>query len=499
MPAGFGEGAFGDGGFGVGVAPPIGPIRTSAPDAYGLGRFGRRKPPARPVGPLEPDRFGLGGYARRYTFPTPYVPTAQAATGALVLGRLGATGEVVYELAGEAPPDVPAVFPRHRAPVVYVLDAGRKPVAVLHGYELFEWIDKYRDPDEWTLVIDARLPGAKALAAGTFIAAPLSDGVRVGLIEGPGASMTTGGVEAVVVTGRCYGAMLGARNAMIGTGTGTGYDSWTPSSTWKGGAPGSGTGAMAYFVWHHAIGDADLPLGHRTVPDLVVGPVPSTDVRVHYNARFQPLTEILLEICLYGGLGWRVRYDDLAGQFVFEPQRGRDMTGLVKFSPEFGAVTGIGFSKNTRDARNLAWVAGQGEGAEREVRGFYDEALFPRGPPSGLALREMVVDARDIGPDSSTTLKQRGEERLAELGAEESVEFELLVGGPYEYPRDFRPGDVVAAEYPGWAYAESRIVAVGQRWTRSGRAVTVSVGSEPSDTRKVVIDLARRQRQTERA
>ena len=403
----------------------------------------------------------------------------------------------MHGLTGEISPAASTVFARLRAPVVFVLDAARHPIAVLDGYELFEWVDHWREPDEWTLIIDAKVPGAKTLATGAFIAAVVPGGeTKVGLIDDPGVSLTgTDGVEAIVVTGRCYGSMLGARNALAGTASGSGTDAWGLTSTWDGGQPGSPAGAMAYYVHRNAIAPAEA---YRAVPDLAIGTLTATELQVRYNARFQPITEILLEICQYSGLGWSMRYDEDAGLFRFDVLGGRDMTGRVAFSPDYGTVAGIAFARRTRDARNLAWVAGQGEGALRDVRGYYDTARYPRGPPSGLALREMFVDARDIGPTSETTLKERGDQKLAEVAEEASVEFTLLTGGAYDYPRDFRTGDVVRADYPGWASTEARIVAVGQRWDADGRTVTVAVGSEPADVRKTILDLARRQDQQER-
>jgi len=419
------------------------------------------------------------------------------ATATIALGRCGASASVVHGLTGEISPAASTVFARLRAPVVFVLDAARHPIAVLDGYELFEWVDHWREPDEWTLIIDAKVPGAKTLATGAFIAAVVPGGeTKVGLIDDPGVSLTgTDGVEAIVVTGRCYGSMLGARNALAGTASGSGTDAWGLTSTWDGGQPGSPAGAMAYYVHRNAIAPAEA---YRAVPDLAIGTLTATELQVRYNARFQPITEILLEICQYSGLGWSMRYDEDAGLFRFDVLGGRDMTGRVAFSPDYGTVAGIAFARRTRDARNLAWVAGQGEGALRDVRGYYDTARYPRGPPSGLALREMFVDARDIGPTSETTLKERGDQKLAEVAEEASVEFTLLTGGAYDYPRDFRTGDVVRADYPGWASTEARIVAVGQRWDADGRTVTVAVGSEPADVRKTILDLARRQDQQER-
>lgn len=110
-----------------------------------------------------------------------------------------------------------------------------------------------------------------------------------------------------------------------------------------------------------------------------------------------------------------------------------------------------------------------------------------------MDLRELFVDAADIDEDSEDTLQSRAMQNLGEHGPDQTVEFTLLTGGPYQYHTDFLIGDVVLVEYPRWASAEARVIQVGQLWDRDGRTVSVVVGTEPADLKKVVVNLSRRQ------
>ncbi len=483
---GYGEGGYGEGGYGEGAATSPGyTLPPLYPDRWGFGPFGRRyarSPVTLP--PLFPDRFGLGPLGRRYREPIIPVGREMAWTCYLTIGRLGASGDCRFTRAGEPVPTTPAPLPRLRAPVVYVLDANRRPISCIDAYEAFEWEERWREPDEWLLRANIHNTGVEALASGVYIAAPLPSGeLRVGVIEG-----RTLGVEGhedsevVEATGRCFGAHLEGRIALHLTDEGDGYDTWTETK-------GTAADAMVHYVTVNAISPAKV---WRKVPHLGIGVVPATAARVAYNARFQPLTELLAEIGAPTGIGWQVRFDTATRGFLFEPLVGRDRTAEVVLSPTFGNVTTIGFSHSTRNARTIVQVAGQGEGADRVVRAYYDGrggALVP----SGLAVREMFVDARDIEVGDDAALAARALAKLQEAPVEQSVEFDLLEGGLYQYPRDFRVGDVIRAEYPGWASEVARIVAAAQRWDEYGRSVRVTVGSEQPDVSSVVITLARRQ------
>lgn len=485
VEGGFGYGAFGAGAFGMGGEVVS---WTAKVDRFGFGRFGGYYEPIIDLPELIPDRFGLGCFGRRWTVPFTQVGKELAVSCYLTVGRIGSSGSFIHTQAGEPSPSAATILPRLRAPVVYVLDANRKVVAVIDGYESFEWEDRWRDPDEWTVRVNVHVAGAKALSTGDFIAVPLPDGTtRVGSIEVRGLAVDGHeDSEVIEASGRCYGLHLEGRIAMMETGKGDGYDRWTKTK-------GSAADAMCYFVWHNVIGDEVHPVGWRVIPNLEIGTIPATVETVAYNARFQSLTEILHEIGMATGLGWNVRFVGDRRVFLFEPLVGRDKTREVVFSPASGTVSSIGFVRNTRNARTVAYVAGQGEGAEREVRSFYDARNGEGTGPFGLEAREMFVDARDIEPESRESLVTRGYAKLAEAPIEQSIEFELLNGGPYDYPRDFQTGDMIRAEYPDWAYEEARVVAVGQRWDEDGRTVVVTVGAEQPDVGSVVTNLARRQ------
>ena len=460
-------------------------------DRFGTGYLGRRgliswALPA-PTGEYT-DRFGTGCFGRRATLGVVPGGDSYAVSSYLTIGRVGTSGSLRFLEHGEPIPAVPSLAPRLRPPVVYVLDDDRRPVAVIDAYEMFEWETRWREPDEWMVRANIHACGAEELARGTYIAAPLPSGETVvGIIEGRDLEMDgTRDTEIVEVTGRCYGAFLDGRLAIMKTDAGDGYDTWNLTS-------GSAADAMVHYVWANCIGnDTDHPIGWRVVPNLEIGTVPATTARVQYNARFQTLAEILSDIGIATGLGWRVPYHETADRFRFEPLVGRDRSDEVLFSPTYESLERIGVSHSTRNSRSVALVAGQGEGAERARTIVYlGQNTDGGGPPFGLNVREMFVDARDI--EDAGLLPERGFAKLAETPTEHAIGFDMLTGGPYDYPRDFRVGDMVRVEYNEWAHEVARVIACRQRWDETGRSVRVTVGTERPDVAHILITLARKQ------
>lgn len=402
----------------------------------------------------------------------------------LTIGRLTASGYRRMTHYGEIAPTAAIVLPPLRRPVVYVLDETRRPVAVIDAYEAVEVTENWYSPDEFVLFVSRYASGAEELQTGRFVAVRFPGDVAnavvwVGLIEGRELGVNRDGVssEVMTVTGRDYGSALEGRLALFETTTGDGYDAFS----------GSAAEAMAYYVRRNALDEANA---NRLIPHLTIGNVPATAVQVAYRARFQSMTEILADIGQATGLGWGVTFDATSRVFAFSPRVGRDRTASVVFSPDYGNVATISFSHSTTRTRTIACTAGKGEGPDRVWNLYYRPTEFPTGPPERMARREVFVDARDA--ETSSQLGDRANARLGDLRDEESVEFSLLDGGAYDYPADFRLGDVVRADYPGFAYEEARVIGVRQRWDENGRTVAVSVGSEAPDLPRVVVAATRR-------
>lgn len=102
------------------------------------------------------------------------------------------------------------------------------------------------------------------------------------------------------------------------------------------------------------------------------------------------------------------------------------------------------YERDTKSLKNVALVAGEGEGSDR--------VFTTVGNVSGWNRRELWVDARDLQSEEETTqqayigqLQQRGSEKLSENKTLESFEASLRVYGgiQYSFGEDYYLGDYV--------------------------------------------------------
>ena len=193
---------------------------------------------------------------------------------------------------------------------------------------------------------------------------------------------------------------------------------------------------------------------NRKIPNFVFEA--STDKAVtepKITAQFtgDNLYDVIAEICRLTGIGFKVTLNDKK-QFVFKLYAGADRTyaqtenPYVIFSPKFENIANSNYLESKKEYKNVALVAGEGEGAERKTTSV--------GEGNGLERRELFVDARDISTTTEDNvtlsdeeykkqLAKRGNEKLAECSSAQSFEGQVEMTKMFEYGKDFFIGDIV--------------------------------------------------------
>lgn len=161
------------------------------------------------------------------------------------------------------------------------------------------------------------------------------------------------------------------------------------------------------------------------------------------------LEEAIQGICKTFSLGYDVMLDLDNKKFIFILYKGTDRSynqnavPYVVFSNEFENLLKTDYSNNTLEYKNVAKVAGEGEGTARKS--------VTVGNASGLNRYEVFVDARDMSTNEGeidlTTynglLAERGNEALAETIIKESIEGEVEANHTYKINEDYFLGDIV--------------------------------------------------------
>lgn len=164
-------------------------------------------------------------------------------------------------------------------------------------------------------------------------------------------------------------------------------------------------------------------------------------------------TEVVLRVELYAGT------DRSAGQMENSP---------VIFSPEFENLISSNYAFDMANYKNVAIVAGEGEGKARK------RAII--GDASGLLRRELYVDARDMSTnegeisdaDYTLQLKARGAEKLSEAQATEAFGGEVDTVNTFELDVDYTVGDIVTVENEYGIRVDTRIGAIPEYWDENG-------------------------------
>lgn len=201
---------------------------------------------------------------------------------------------------------------------------------------------------------------------------------------------------------------------------------------------------------------------------------PSTDplitelvVEAQYFGEY--LYDVINRLCVSVGIGFKIILNS-QNQFVFSLYAGKDRTynqainPYVIFSPEFENLLDSEYSETNKTYKNVAMIAGEGEGSDRTIINI--------GTGNGLSRKEYFCDASDLSKTTDTgiltdtqyqeQLSQRGLEELTELQETITFEGEVDATKTFIYGQDFYLGDIVQIEneygITGTAYISEFII-----------------------------------------
>ena len=245
-----------------------------------------------------------------------------------------------------------------------------------------------------------------------------------------------------------------------------------PANTSNDNKQGKAETVMKHYVNVSAVNPVD---SKRIIPNLVIAPDLQRGDTISRSARFDTLSDELQTISELSGLGWNISIDIKNKKFVFEVDEGRELSATqrinnpVIFSPKFNSLKSLEFTESYLDYKNMAVVAGQGEGLKRSIVLLNEEH-------EGYDRFELYVDARDIEDmktdsegnetprppaDIEKDLTDRGNEKLAELTAEVFMSGQILTKSPFLYEKDWDIGDIVTLQHEDWGITlDARITEV---------------------------------------
>lgn len=226
------------------------------------------------------------------------------------------------------------------------------------------------------------------------------------------------------------------------------------------------------LIRENAISPADpdraLPITMHA-PDII-----TTTARSQHTG--DNLLEAVEEICKAHGLGFRcvgdatdagiaLRIELLRG---LDRSEGQNVRSPVIFSAEFENLLSSSYVMDTTNYKNVAFIAGEGEGKNRKRATI--------GAASGMDRRELYVDARDLSSnegeiteeDYMVQLLARGRQKLAEHALSEAFDGEMETSNTFILDRDYTLGDIVTVENEYGIRKNVRISAIVESWDADG-------------------------------
>lgn len=256
-----------------------------------------------------------------------------------------------------------------------------------------------------------------------------------------------------IVSGRDLKSLLGRRVV------------WSQTSL-----KGTVEGCMRRLVMENAIDTAP----ERVIPGLSLGPENGLAGAMAKQITGTNLLDAVSDTCMAYQYGWDILFQGGLFHVIFYKgenrsysQEGTDNPYVV-FSAEFDNLISSLYTRDISQYKNVALVAGEGEGKARR------RAVV--GGASGMGRYEMYVDARDVSSnegaineaDYMAQLYGRGLEKLEAAAAVETFEGEADNTNMYIYGEDYSLGDVVAVKNKYGITGNARVVEMVECWDDSG-------------------------------
>lgn len=229
--------------------------------------------------------------------------------------------------------------------------------------------------------------------------------------------------------------------------------------------------AVRRLVVENAVAPDDTD---RALPILMPTPnVLAASIAAQYTGT--NLLEAVQEICKAYGIGFRAVVDNYSVvtpiiELLIGTDRsaGQTVNSPVIFSPEYENLLSSNYVLDTTNYKNVAIVAGEGEGTARK-RATYGSA-------SGMHRRELFVDARDMSTndgeisaaDYTAQMIARGAEKIAEHTITESFDGEIDAANTYILDEDYTVGDIVTVINEYGIQKDVRITAIMECWDTAG-------------------------------
>lgn len=204
--------------------------------------------------------------------------------------------------------------------------------------------------------------------------------------------------------------------------------------------------ALRKIVSENAISPS---IAARKISQLQLGELKNYAEIIDKQVTGDTLYDFICNICMTYGIGWDVYIK--GNTFFFELYKGEDrsyaqsINPYVVFSPDFDNLLTTDYQFDKSNYKNVALVAGEGEGLNRKTISI--------GTSADLDRYELYVDSRNSSSNDgeitateyNNILLEEGKEALkeSENSIAENIEGQIETSSNYQFGKDYFLGDIV--------------------------------------------------------
>lgn len=319
---------------------------------------------------------------------------------------------------------------------VWVLDKNLKRVGICDDYKSIIWTTRYFKPGDFELYLPATDKNIVLLKEDYYVVREkdiIYDGSitykNVMVIEKIQVTTDIENGNYLIVTGRCLKSIVARRIV------------WQQTTLY-----GKVEIALRQILTENAINPTN---SLRKITKLKLGEIKGFTETLEKQVTGDNVAIFIEEVCTAYGLGWDIYIK--GNYFIFELYKGTDRSynqsenPFVVFSSDFDNLLTTDYQFDKTNYKNVALVAGEGEGLDRRT--------VIVGNTSDLDRYEVYVDSRNSSSnDGSITdteynqiLTEEGHEALEsdEYSITENIEGEIETSSNYQINKDYFLGDIV--------------------------------------------------------
>lgn len=301
---------------------------------------------------------------------------------------------------------------------LWIYDDSVTRIGVVDEFESCIWTRRYQTWGDFELVVPADAQNLALLQQGFFVMR--ADSPMVCRIEKVNLKTSVENGDKLIVSGTDVLKMLNQRIV------------WTQTNY-----TGTAEGFIRKIINENAISPTETG---RAFPNWILGTAKGYSDAIEIQSTYDYVGDKVIEICQTFGYGLAVTYS--AGKFVFDIYKGS--VKPVVFSDDYGNISGTDYLFDANSFKNVALVAGEGEGNERKRKEV--------GSAEGFGRFEAFVDAKSLSSKTDdgqltpseyeAALAQAGDEALASAKAKESFNGETQ-RYQFFFGTDYDMGDIV--------------------------------------------------------